>query len=260
MTHIDTALIAEVRWYRRAADQGDAEAQFNLGVCYDTGQGVAMDRAKAMWWYRLAADQGHAAAQYNLGVCYDNGWLIGQGVAVDHAEAVRWYHLAAAQGGAKAQYNLGVCFYKGEGVAMDHAEAVHWFRLAAAQGYAAAQYNLGVCFYKGRGVAVDHAEADRWFRLAAGRGLAEAISARRETTCTTEEPVPKRRKEELTEVDEAEPVGGHGACVVCMVNRRRMAFADCGHLCLCLACARKITGACPMCRVPIRHNMIKIFY
>ena len=60
-----------VKWYRKAADQGDAAAQFNLGVMYATGQGVPQDYAEAVKWYRKAAEQGHAGAQYNLGVMYD---------------------------------------------------------------------------------------------------------------------------------------------------------------------------------------------
>ena len=79
-----------VRWYRLAAEQGDATAQFNLGVMYANGEAVR--------WYRLAAEQGYAAAQFNLGVMYANG----EGVPEDDAEAVRWYRLAAEQGYATA--------------------------------------------------------------------------------------------------------------------------------------------------------------
>ena len=57
-----------VKWYRKAAEQNFAEAQYNLGVCYDNGQGVAKDYAEAVKWYRKAAEQNHAQAQYNLGV------------------------------------------------------------------------------------------------------------------------------------------------------------------------------------------------
>ena len=58
---------------RALAEQGNAEAQFSLGVAYDTGQGVAQDSAEALRWYRLAADQGPTEAQFNLGVMYDDG-------------------------------------------------------------------------------------------------------------------------------------------------------------------------------------------
>ena len=49
-----------VSWYRKAADQGHAVAQFNLGVCYAKGTDIAKDKAEAVSWYRKAADQGHS--------------------------------------------------------------------------------------------------------------------------------------------------------------------------------------------------------
>ena len=55
-----------MKWYRMAADQGHAQAQFNLGVMYKNGQGVVQDYSAAMKWWRMAADQGHAMAQFNL--------------------------------------------------------------------------------------------------------------------------------------------------------------------------------------------------
>jgi len=61
------------RWYRKAAEQGHADAQYNLGVMYENGQGVRQDHAESVRWYRKAAEQGHAEPQYNLGVMYENG-------------------------------------------------------------------------------------------------------------------------------------------------------------------------------------------
>ena len=94
---------------RAPAEQGDAEAQFNLGVRYDNGRGVRQDDSEAVRWYRLAADQGHAVAQFNLGVMYANG----RGVPQDDTEAVLWYRLAADRGDADAQNNLGVMYQTG---------------------------------------------------------------------------------------------------------------------------------------------------
>mgnify|MGYP006343379143 CR=1 FL=1 len=127
--------------------------------------------AEAAKWYRKAAEQGNVAAQYNLGVCYK----IGLGVQQDYAEAVKWYRKAAEQGLADAQYNLGYCYEAGQGVSQDYAEAVKWYRKAAEQGHARAQYSLGVCYVNGRGVQQDYAEAVKWFRKAAEQGLEEAI-------------------------------------------------------------------------------------
>jgi TPR repeat protein len=58
------------RWYRLAADQGHADAQFNLGLNYDLGRGVAQDYGQAAQWYQRAADQGHVEARTNLGLLY----------------------------------------------------------------------------------------------------------------------------------------------------------------------------------------------
>lgn len=58
---------------RDAAEQGHAEAQCSLGICYYYGAGVEKDSQEAATWYRRAAEQGHASAQCNLGVCYKNG-------------------------------------------------------------------------------------------------------------------------------------------------------------------------------------------
>ncbi len=123
---------------RGAAEKGDAQAQFNLGEMYRTGEGVAQDYKEAAAWFRKAADQGLAQAQYDLGVMYHEG----KGVAKDRQEAVAWYRRAAEQGFAKAQYNLGLMYDNGEGVAKDDKEAAAWFRKAADQGHAGARAAL----------------------------------------------------------------------------------------------------------------------
>ena len=104
--------------------------------------------ADAVAAIRLAAEQGDAVAQYDLGMLYAEG----RGVPQDETEAVRWLRLAADQGLARAQSNLGVMYQNGRGVPQDETEAVRWFRLAADQGYALAQYNLGYIYQNGVGV------------------------------------------------------------------------------------------------------------
>jgi TPR repeat protein len=83
-----------VKWYRKAAEKGYADAQFSLGQCYRRGEGVPQDYAEAVKWYRKAAEQGDAGAQYNLGVCYANG----QGVPQNKAVGIKWMKKAAQQG------------------------------------------------------------------------------------------------------------------------------------------------------------------
>ena len=87
---------------RQAAERGDADAQFTLGLLYSEGWGVSRDDAAAVGWFRRAAEQGHADAQYLLGGSY----ALGQGVAQDDAEAARWLRRAAEQGNAEAQTEL----------------------------------------------------------------------------------------------------------------------------------------------------------
>jgi TPR repeat protein len=94
-------LDAAARLYGVLAAQGMASAQFNLGVMYDFGQGVAKDATQALRWYRAAAAQGHAAAQFNLGGMYFDG----QGVASDHVRAYVWFTLAATAGAPGASRN-----------------------------------------------------------------------------------------------------------------------------------------------------------
>ncbi len=55
-----------VKWWRKAAEQGDERAQYNLGRCYDKGEGVAQDKTEAIKWYRKAAEQGHEKAKAAL--------------------------------------------------------------------------------------------------------------------------------------------------------------------------------------------------
>jgi hypothetical protein len=79
-------------WYRKAAQQGNADAQNLLGHLYETGEGVPQDLAQAALWYRKAADQGNAPAQRSLAKVYE----VGHGLPQNYAEAYFWLNLAAS--------------------------------------------------------------------------------------------------------------------------------------------------------------------
>ena len=158
------------RWYKAAAEQGVVVAQYNLAVCYDKGEGTVVNKSEAFHWYKAAAEQGIAVAQYNLAVCYD----IGEGTEINKPEAFRWYKAAAEQGLAVAQYNLAVYYANGKGTEVNKTQAFHWYKAAAEQGYANAQNNLGVCYSNGIGTAVNKPEAVRWYKAAAKQGAANA--------------------------------------------------------------------------------------
>jgi TPR repeat protein len=112
--------------WKPLAEQGDVDAQYNIGWLYRNGKGVLKDYKEAVKWYRKAAEQGDAFAQGNLGVMYANG----KGVLKDYKEAVKWYRKAAEQGNASAQYNLGARYAYGEGVLKDLSKAKYWIKKA----------------------------------------------------------------------------------------------------------------------------------
>jgi TPR repeat protein len=131
----------EVAEWRKAAERGDAVAQYSLGFCYHKGEGMAKDDVEAVKWYRKAAEQGYAVAQYSLGCRYDKG----DGVLQDYVEAVKWYRKAAEQGFASAQYNLATSYRTGQGVVKDDVEAYKWYNLAAASGHQSAANMREIC-------------------------------------------------------------------------------------------------------------------
>ena len=134
------------------------------------------DYATALREWKPLAEQGNAAAQYNLGLMYDNG----RGVPQDYQTAVKWWRLAAEQGVADAQYNLGLMYANGRGVPQDDKTAVKWFRLAAEQGLADAQNNLGMMYGNGTGVIQDDVYAHMWWNIAASSGESKNASKNRD--------------------------------------------------------------------------------
>jgi len=113
-----------------AAEQGNVDAQFQLGVFYFSGYGVAKNHEKAAEWYRKAAEQGDAYAQYQLGALYFDGI----GVVKNDEKAADWFRKAAEKGDADSQYQLGTLYIDGVGVAKNDEKAVYWYRKAAEQG------------------------------------------------------------------------------------------------------------------------------
>ena len=124
------------------------------------------DYATAMREWQPLAEQGDAPAQYHLGMLYHKG----RGVPQDDVQARKWYAKAAAQGLAKAQFGLGTLYFNGEGGAKDYQQALRWFRLAANQGEALAQTKLAIMYDDGTGVPKDKVQAYMWLSLAAANG------------------------------------------------------------------------------------------
>lgn len=149
-------MVADTLALMPARSNAEAEGWLEKGNSYYESE----DYAEAVKWYRKAAEQGLAVAQNDLGVCYENG----EGVPQDYAEAVKWYRKAAEQGNVEAQSNLGNCYQLGNGVTQDFAEAAKWHRKAAEQGNVEAQLFLGNYYSLGLNVRQDLSEAAKWYR------------------------------------------------------------------------------------------------
>lgn len=130
---------ADLKTALAKAGFGDADAQFGLGLKYSTGtgEGIAQDFAQAAEWYRKAADQNHALAQFNLSLMFASG----QGVLQNDTTALMWTRKAAEGGDAGAQFRLGSRYHRASmdrlqmGSAESRIEAYKWFHLASVQGY-----------------------------------------------------------------------------------------------------------------------------
>ena len=100
----------------------DSILQLHLADCYDEGIGCDEDMKQAFYWYKKSAEQGNADAQYELADCYDNG----TGCAEDKYQAFYWYKKSAEQGHADAQFCLAICYSEGEGCDRDDTQAFYW--------------------------------------------------------------------------------------------------------------------------------------
>jgi localization factor PodJL len=158
----------------RTAAAANAAAQYEVGVRYAEGRGVAANSAEAARWLELAARHGLAMAQFRLAGLYEKGI----GVKKDIETARRLYKAAAEQGNAKAMHNLAVLYAEGAAVKPDYRTAAQWFRMAADHGLPDSQYNLAILYARGIGVDQNLTESYKWFTLAADQGDEDAAKKR----------------------------------------------------------------------------------
>lgn len=143
---------------QREANAGNAEAQFELGRLYDTGQKLDRDRQKAITWYTSAANQGHAESQYRLAVAY----LFGIGTEKNTALAEKWLNAAAKQNHPIAKELLPI--YKA-----NHSQnttisiAVAWYLEKIADDDPEGEFELGHMYEKGWGIRSNSSAARKWY-------------------------------------------------------------------------------------------------
>lgn len=159
---------------RAQAETGSAAAQYEVGLRYADGRGVARDLAAAAGWFDKAARQGVAPAAYRLGSAYEKGL----GLPRDAAQSILWYGKAAEAGNVRAMHNLAVMLAEGANGKPDYAAASAWFIKAAEAGVKDSQYNLAILYARGMGVEQNLRRAYTWFAIAAAQGDADSAKKR----------------------------------------------------------------------------------
>jgi len=142
-----------------AAEKGNADAQFKLGLAYHNEELMPADAQESFKWYMKAARQGHLAAQKVVGDSYLSGW----GTAMNNVTALEWYKKAAEKGLDEAQYATGFWFHS---YTTNHLEAIKWLDQAASQEHPQAHLLLGDYHAKGMGVATNWPQALRHYLVA----------------------------------------------------------------------------------------------
>ncbi len=148
-----------LRLWKPLAEQGNADAQYNLGLLYMNGKGVEKNDRQALFYFLDAARQGHAEAQFNAGLLFATG----RGITRTDRDAFMWWERAAKQGLIAAKYNLGFMYAYGRGTGVDYEKAISLWNEAADAGYAEAIDALATAYENGWfGLAKDPQKARQW--------------------------------------------------------------------------------------------------
>lgn len=160
--------VLAAQWYDRAAAQGYDSAILNRGLLYASERPPAW--SKAYRCFQRAARSGNRNAMFNLGIYYE----LGRHVKVNRRTSFKWYLKAAELGDNEAQCQVGYCYHEGRGVRKNDERAVHWYRRSASQKNGVACHNLGLCHRHGDGVERNQTRARSWFRKAVKYGHEKA--------------------------------------------------------------------------------------
>ncbi|MGF1909316.1 sel1 repeat family protein [Vibrio kasasachensis] len=161
-----TALSKDISSNIAMAEQGDAVAQYRLGLAYTNGYGVNQDYSQAMNWFLKAAQQGQADAQFMSGVAY----AAGRGVPRDIKVAYGWFDKAASQGHRAALYQKAEALANGRGIAKNVETSQKVYEAAARKGHVESKYALGTLIMTGRGGERNTILGSAWILTAANAG------------------------------------------------------------------------------------------
>jgi uncharacterized protein len=190
---VELNLTEAAKWYKKGADLGNTSCQCAYGLAlihadgvdkdlekahnlfhaaHAQGDGVSVDKLKAIEYFREGAHKGDVNCAFALGIAY----LFADGVEEDYPAALKWLKLSADQGSTRAKAYLGLMFLNGSGVQADIDIAIQWLSEAAHEGNALAMRELGDLYFKGERVTLNMEWAKRWMGKAAANGDSYAIN------------------------------------------------------------------------------------
>lgn len=177
--------VQSAKWWRRAADLGDAQSQYQMGDFFNTGYGVPQDKALAFKYYHMSGVQGDAKAQQLVGKML----ISGDGVSENRSLGVQWLQKAAGQDDVCSLHYLGLIYEYAHEENPSRVELCGysrtWFKRAAELGHKESCFHLGEIFRKGAGVAINVHQARKYLRRAATQGHADAIESLKDVCLCT---------------------------------------------------------------------------
>lgn len=156
--------------FSQRARLGHADAQYNLGLIYEEGMGVAIDLNQALYWYGLAAEKGYVRAQYKLGYLF----YFGPQALYTPDTALQWFHRAADQNDPNAIYRLGI-IHAQPGESQNIPLALSYLKDAARAGHSGAQQKLGQLLAE-EGPQQNLLKAHIWLSIATERGGKDSLA------------------------------------------------------------------------------------
>ena len=148
----------EVYWYEMAANSGNLDALYYLGLSYQSGKGVGQDEKKAFEYFKKAAEKGDPEAQFLVGLNYSTGKILKK----DLTKSIYWFKQASSRNLPNALYCLGDMYFRGEGITQDYEEALSLFIRSARQGYEPAILALSKMYEEGIGVSSNKIRSIAW--------------------------------------------------------------------------------------------------
>jgi len=165
--NVKKSTVAQKYFYaKRAAERGNARAQFDLGLMYANGDGVEKNEALALMWFNRAAQNNFSKALNVTKVATVN----------ETSQKFKFAQEAAKRGDARAQFDLAMMYKNGEGVTRNERLAFNYFHKAARKNHSEAKFQMGLCFAEGKGVKKQSQLARYWFKLAAKAGHSKAMA------------------------------------------------------------------------------------